>query len=430
MLVTGQFNDAFLPIMDGVTNVVKNYAEWMQKMHGRSYVVTPDFPDYVDREPYTVLRYPSVPIPFRSPYRQGMPSLDARLLHELPRIPFDLVHTHSPFSAGRLALYTARKRGIPIIASFHSKYYDDLYAALKVEAAARYGVRRIVDFYDSVDHVWTVNGGTADTLRAYGFKGHIEIVRNGTDFQPPEDRNALRAQADRELDLDGLFPVFLYVGQMVWQKNLRVLFEALARFKRMGRPFRMLMAGSGYAAEELRVLADTLGIGENVVFLGTVRDRDRLKRLYCRADLFFFPSVYDNASIALREAAACGCPALLVRGANTAEGVVDGENGYLAANDADDMAHKLVEITAHRLGMSQAGHRAMKTIYTGWEEIMQEVNGRYAEIARAGVARKRRILVPISPQRFKGILERRRHKTRSSYRLIHRRITRLVRRIL
>ena len=430
MLVTGQFNDAFLPIMDGVTNVVKNYAEWLHRRYGNSYVITPSFPDYVDKEPYIVLRYPSIPIPFRSPYRQGLPSLDASLLMTLRKIPFDIVHTHTPFSAGSLALYTARKRGIPVVASFHSKYYDDLYAALKVEAAARYGVRRIVDFYESVDHVWTVNHGTADTLREYGFKGHVEVVPNGTDFSPPEDGEALWRQADAELNLNGRFPVLLYVGQHVWQKNLKTLLEALAQVKRAGQDFRMLMVGAGYAEEELKILVESLNLCDEVVFLGSVRDRERLKRIYCRADLFFFPSIYDNASIALREAAACGCPALLVKGANTAEGIVDGDNGFLALNTPGSLATRMLEVVKDPDRMKAVGINARRSVYTGWDKVMDEVEGRYAEIVKAGVCRKQSVLVPISPSHLSAQVDRQERLARRKYRLIRRRITRLVRRIL
>jgi glycosyltransferase involved in cell wall biosynthesis len=409
-LVTGQFNDAFLPIMDGVTNVVKNYAEWMMREHNASYVVTPDFPDYTDKEPYPVIRYPSIPIPFHKPYRQGLPSLDAVFMKRIKEIPFDLVHTHTPFSAGHLALYVARKREIPLVASFHSKYYDDLYAALKVEAAARYGVRRIVEFYESADYVWTVNGGTADTLREYGYRGDIDVIRNGTDFVPPANPKALRRQVDIELGLRDVYPVFLYVGQLTWQKNLRVILEALALLKRQGMAFRMLMVGGGYAEEELKGLTENLDLSDNVVFLGTILDRERLKRIYCRADLFVFPSVYDNASIALREAAAVGCPALLVRGSNTAEGIVDDDNGFLAENDPVDIAERISRATADRKSMAETGLRAQKTIYTCWDEIMKEVNGRYAEIVKTGLRRNKLILKLVSPARLKGVLVQRQRK--------------------
>jgi len=189
-LVTGQFNESFTPIMDGVTNVVRNYAYWLNKKYGTGYVITPHFPKHTDKEDFEVIRYTSISVPKRAPYRVGVPVLDAQILRRIKDIPFDIVHAHCPFSSGRLALHTARRRGIPIIASFHSKYYDDLLESLKFEGAAKIGVSMIIDFYNSVDFVWTVNHATAGTLREYGYKGHIEVVYNGTEFAPCNDRKA------------------------------------------------------------------------------------------------------------------------------------------------------------------------------------------------------------------------------------------------
>ena len=57
--------------------------------------------------------------------------------------------------------------------------------------------------------------------------------------------------------------------------------------------------------------------------------------LYHRADLLVFPSIYDNAPMVLREAAAMGTPAVVVRGSCSAEGITDGENGFICADDSE-----------------------------------------------------------------------------------------------
>jgi len=399
-LITGQFSDAFLPIMDGVVNVVKNYADWEHRTYGSSYVITPDFPDYEDKEPYSVIRYPSIPIPFRSPYRQGLPSLNPEFMKTIIQIPFNLVHTHSPFSAGRLGLYVARKKEIPVIASFHSKYYDDLYGALKVEALARIGVNRIVEFYESVDYVWTVNNGTADTLREYGYKGDIDIIPNGTDFSPVSNHEARRKEVNEKLHLQEHDTVFLYVGQLVWQKNLKTVFESLASLKSLEVPYKMLIVGRGYAQDEMKEMAISLGVQDDVLFLGSILDRDYLKSLYCRADLFLFPSVYDNASIAVREAAAVGCPSLLIDGSNTAEGVIDNYNGFLADNDDHSIASRIVLALSSKEKLKEVGMMAQKTIYVNWENVMEEVNQKYIEIAKRGIKRGKRVISLTSPKHF------------------------------
>jgi glycosyltransferase involved in cell wall biosynthesis len=378
--VFGQFSESFPPIMDGVGNVAKNYAYWLNKKYGSCTVVAPSFPKHVDNEEYEVLRYNSIGVPTRNPYRTGIPTFDVGFMKKVKSIPFDIIHAHTPFSSGRIALDIARKRGIPVIASFHSKYYDDFLESLKFEGAARLMVLKVVEFYNRVDAVWTVNNATADTLREYGYRGNIEIVPNGTEYLPAQDREQAAAMVNEKLNLAGDELVLIYVGQMVWQKNTKTLLEALALLKKAGVKFKMLMVGQGYAWEELKELARTLDLTDSVLFLGAIYDREYLKNLYCRAQLLVFPSLYDNASIVVREAASQSCPALLVEGSNTAEGVEDGVNGFLSKDGAEAISQRIQEIIVRPELLGQVGRNALHTIYTPWEKIVDEVYGRYREI--------------------------------------------------
>ena len=378
-LITGQFNESFTPILDGVSNVVRNYTYWLNRKFGTCYAITPHFPNYIDKEDYEVIRYYSFSVPKRPPYRLGVPALDMPFMRKIKDIPFDIVHAHCPFSSGRIALNTAKKRGIPVIASFHSKYYDDLLESLKFEGAARIGVSMIIDFYKSVDFVWTVNNATAGTLREYGYKGPIEVVNNGTEYETAKNKEIEAIAVNRRLNLESDELVFLFVGQLIWQKNLKILIEALAQLKKMGLKFKMLFVGMGYAEEELKKLAEDLDINDKVLFLGVIYDRSYLKSLFCRANLLLFPSVYDNASIVVKEAASQMCPSLLIEGSNTAEGIIDGFNGLLCENSATTIAKRIFEFSSIE-NLIRVGESAHQTLYKSWEGIVDEVYGRYKEI--------------------------------------------------
>lgn len=382
-LITGQFNDSFPPVMDGVANVTKNYAYWLNRKYGKSYVITPSFPNYQDVEEFEVIRYTSAPFPLRPPFRTGLPRLDRNLGPTLDAIPFDLVHAHCPFSAGQLALRIARKRGIPIIATFHSKYYDDIKATVKAESLAEFGIKKIVSFFEAVDSVWTVNQSTAATLRDYGFHGPIEVIPNGTDFTPPEDLGAARKRANEYLGLTPGETMLLFTGQHIWQKNCRMLIQSLGLIKQAGLKFTMVFVGDGYARQEMEQLTQELGLTENVRFLGIILDRDLLKALFARASLFLFPSLYDNAPIVVREAAAVQCPSVLITGSNSAEEVCDGFNGWLAPNDPDSYAAKVVLALGDREKLRQVGQNAQRTIFKDWEHLIDQVQLRYEDIVRS-----------------------------------------------
>ena len=379
-LVTGEFNDSFPPIMDGVAIVVKNYAYWLNKKHGSCYVITPTSPNYQDIEEFPVLRYYSVPLPTRHPYRYGIAGLDRTFLKRVHEIPFDIVHAHSPFSAGGIALDIARRCNIPIVASFHAKFYDNFKLALKLDLLARQAVKKLIRFFNAVDDVWTVNETTKETLRSYGYKGPVRVVYNGTDFTFPENPEKEVTTVNERLQLSPDELVLLFVGQHIWEKNVRMIIESLHLLKQKGAKFKMIFVGTGYAAGEMKMLVKKLELEEYVHFMGVVLDRDLLRALFMRADLFLFPSVYDNAPIVVREAAATGCPSVLLEKTNAAEGVIDNYNGFLAHNDAGLYAERLFKLIADRGKIRQVGLAAQETISKGWEELVDDVYENYLEI--------------------------------------------------
>lgn len=381
-LIIGQFNDSYEPVMDGVANVTKNYAYWLEKMGCKSYVITPSCPGYEDDNKLKVLRYFSVPLPKRKPYRLGMPQFDHSFKQDVGSIPFNIVHCHSPFSSGQLALKLARKKGIPVVSTFHSKYYDDFKEALKSDKLAKIVVNRVVDFYNEVDEVWTVNHSTAETLRQYGFKGNIEVVHNGTDFEPCDDVTAYRKMASEYLKFDEEDMVLLFVGQHIWQKNLKMLVNSLSLVKNKGIKFKMLFAGDGVAKKELEKLVEENGLHDYVKFLGVILDRELLKSVFVRADLFLFPSLYDTSGIVVREAAAVSTPALVIEGSNAAEGIEDNFNGFLCENDEEAYAQKIIEIIQDRNKLKSVGDCAKRTIFKSWECIVDEVKQRYEQLVK------------------------------------------------
>jgi 1,2-diacylglycerol 3-alpha-glucosyltransferase len=379
--VTGQFNDSFAPIMDGVGVAVQNYALWLNRGVGPAYVVTPAAPHNVDRYEFGVLRYFSLPVPTFRPYRMGIYRLDPEFWQTVQTIPFDLVHAHCPFTSGRLARRIAHQRDIPLVATFHTKYRDNLERFTSSRSVVERYLAFITDFYQSADQVWVPNHATGETLRGYGYRGPVEVVPNGSDMEiSVAESAAMRTEADRELATDPDELVFLFVGQHIWEKNVAFLIRALERAQRLGVRFTMLFVGQGYAAEAMRDMVAQAGLGSAVRFLGLIHDRQRLQRLYARADLYLFPSVYDNAPLTVREAAAAYLPAVLIRGSAAAEGIIDRENGFLSDDSVHEYARTIRDLAQDDALRKRAGLMAHRTLFRSWQDIVQEVGLRYADL--------------------------------------------------
>ena len=379
-IITGQFSDAIPPIMDGVGRVAQNYFLYLNASYGDSYLIGPHVPHFED-DKNSIIRYKSMGIPFFSPYRIGFPLL-GEFRGDLESINFDIIHSHSPFTAGKEALRIARKKHIPIVTTFHSKYKDDFLRALKSQKISEKLIAHIIHYYEEVDAVWVPNEPTKETLRSYGFKGNIEIARNGTEMKPLDaaTMSTLRKRGRNTHSYSEDEIILLYVGQLRKEKNLLLLLDSITVLVKEKIPLKAIFVGSGPDEEELQRIVKKRGLSEYVSFPGLIRDREVLKSYYAMSDIFMFPSLYDNQSVSMKEAAACSIPSICVKGASTAQEIEDGVNGFLIENSSSSFTDKVTYLFSHHDEIKRAGQRAQKTIYESYETIVDEVYERYIKI--------------------------------------------------
>lgn len=377
----GLFCDSFPPIMDGVSVCMQNYAYWMQKKVGNVTVVTPhkNNAHYNDYD-YTVLDFMSIPVPGRKPYVTGIPQIDPVFSMKLLQREFKIIHAHSPFTTGFLASQVAKSQKIPLVATFHSKFRDDFKKEIPVDMVVDQMIKVVVEFFNRADEVWVPQESVIDVIREYGYKGPLEVVENGSDLVADYPESFF---ADARKDL-GIAPdefVLLFVGQHIWQKNTRLIIDALEELKDL--PFKMFFVGTGYAAEQMKALVHEKGLDSKVTFVGVLTDRPSIVKYYAAADLFLFPSLYDNAPLVVREAAALHTPAVMVQGSTAATILRDGENGFLSGGSLEEFTAKVRSLMADRDRVRRVGLAASRSIVRSWEDIVGEVLDRYeALIAR------------------------------------------------
>lgn len=383
-LTTGQFNDSYFPIMDGVGMTAHNYARFLSRKYGPSFVVAPKVKGYEDSVDYKVYRFKSVIMPGMNPYRIGLPLVDIKFKKKLKRERFDLIHAHCPFISGQLALKLSRKHNTPLVATFHTKYREDFRKVIPNDHFVDFLVNMTLDFYHKADQVWVPNRSTGETLKEYGYKGSYEIMRNGTDMEIP---GKLRLQNERAggLAMTGIRPdefVMLFVGQHRLEKNVMMILEALRILHENGEQFRMVFVGEGYAMEEMKQKVFTYRMENKVLFLGVITDRKVLQQIFAASDLFIFPSLYDNSPLVIQEAAAYDVPSVVVRGSSSAEEIEDGVNGFLVENHQEPLAAAVTALIHNPLRIRHAGVGARKSLHHPWEVIVDEVYLRYEELVK------------------------------------------------
>lgn len=378
-------NDSFPPVIDGVANVVTNYAKIMQEEQLADVMVaTPKYPDAdYSGYPYKVVPYNSFDTTkIVKGYRAGNP-LDIKEIITMRDFNPDIIHSHCPVSSTLLARILRFYTDVPVVFTYHTKFDIDIAKAVKSKIIQKEAVHALVSNIEACDEVWVVSRGAGENLRSLGYEGDYRVVSNGVDFAKGrvESETVEKVTASYKLPED--VPVFLFVGRLVKYKGLPLIIDALAKLSEDGIDFRMVFIGSGPDEDEMKEKAATLLKPGQYIFTGPIYDRDELRAWNTRADLFIFPSTYDTNGIVVREAAACGLASMLIKGSCASEGITDDRNGFLIEENADSMYMLLKRLSTDLEHMHQVGKNAMDEIYISWQESVHSAHETYCEIIEA-----------------------------------------------
>lgn len=368
-------NDSFPPLIDGVSNTVLNYAEQLQKSDYRSMVITPANPDADDEGfSYPVLRYPSIVTQKFEGYPAGIP-FSPEVARNIADKNISLLHTHCPIMSTFMARQLRQITNAPIVFTYHTKFDVDIEHIVKSKPMRLAARKALVANISACDEVWAVSHGAGENLRSLGYEGDYIVMPNGVDMPRGRATSEQIAAATSGYDLPHDVPVYLFVGRMMWYKGLRIIVDGLTKLHGQGKDFRMVFIGDGDNREEIECYAEQCGISNKCIFTGAIRDREKLRGWYSRANLFLFPSTYDTNGLVVREAAACSLASVLIQGSCAAEGVIDGQNGFLIEENADSLASCLSGMTKEK--MLAVGEAASNELYISWETAVKTAMERY-----------------------------------------------------
>lgn len=155
-------------------------------------------------------------------------------------------------------------------------------------------------------------------------------------------------------------PSILCVAHLYRRKDVATLLAAMIGLRSEAV---LRIVGAGPELRRLQRLAERLGLGSRVEFLGHV-SFSRLAAEYRRAEIFCLPSRQEGFGIVFLEAMAAGLPIVAARAAAVPEVVADGECGILVPpRDASALAgalERLLRDPAERRRLAEAGQRRVE----------------------------------------------------------------------
>ncbi|HOA29181.1 MAG TPA: glycosyltransferase [Candidatus Cloacimonadota bacterium] len=228
------------------------------------------------------------------------------LLHRQRKI--DCLHANFGLPDGIATRMLSEKLGIPYLITEHQGVIADLLAEPSLK-------NMLVPAYNHAHRVIAVSDSTANSLSQSGVsRDKVSVIPNG--INPELFRHSERA---------GLMRRLLFVGNLVENKGVQILLQTLALLN--DTDLYLSIVGDGVFRPELERLTSTLGLDDQVSFIGEVAPA-KLAQLYRQHDALAHPSFIESFGLVVVEAMACGLPVLATRNGGS-EHIVTEKTGIL-----------------------------------------------------------------------------------------------------
>ena len=361
-------SDLFWPTINGISVFSRNLVEGLTK-RGHEVVVfapsqTGDY--YVEEvDGYKIVRLSSLNFPFyhnqTSPLpppkkiagRIKVPQLYINNGYRLSLTPYneirkycdnefhpDIVHIQLQLTVGQAMMTYAHRRNLPVVSTNHSSP-ENLFDNLKLLAPFSPIINRTVLLYTKQFNV-RADYATMPTQQAIDrhFKNitkakmPIEPVSNGIDLSAFTPEKPPKEFYDK-FGLSQKSKIVMYIGRVDAEKHISTLISAFSKVLAKEPKAQLIIVGDGTDMPHLQNLVYSLGIEENVYFMGTQLGED-LINFHRAATVFASASPTETQGIVFLEAAACGKPVIGVDVGAVKEICQDNINGFLCETDNDD----------------------------------------------------------------------------------------------
>jgi len=178
----------------------------------------------------------------------------------------------------------------------------------------------------------------------------------------------------------------LFVGRIARVRRIELLLQAV---NQLSIPFHLTIAGgeektssvtrTGYL-NELKQLTKQLNLGNKVTYVGKKTPLE-LKTLYQSADIFVYPSLYENFGQPLLEAAAHGLPLISTPVGIARDIIIQGETGYQISGKPEEIQERIESLRDGKLRV-QMGKRIQDEVENrfDWGNIMDQYMNLYRSL--------------------------------------------------
>ncbi len=251
----------------------------------------------------------------------------------------DLIHAQSALWGGVAAKAIADKYKVPYVLTEHRDNFlhDNI---LPNHSADSWLDQLMRDVFGQAAQVVAVSQALKKGLARYlpGRSEEIVVIPNFLDMD--DFAPALVPKSQEAFN-------FLTLAHLVKSKNIDLLLKAFQKVLKIDSKVHLNIGGDGPEREALMALAQQLGIGKHVTFLGKLL-RPEVKAAFAASHAFVLPSHYETFGIVFIEALAMGLPVISTRCGGPEDIIHPGVGFLVTPNQAEELAERMVYIKNHQ----------------------------------------------------------------------------------
>ena len=208
--------------------------------------------------------------------------------------------------------------------------------------------------------IHTISNASKDDLVKFGAKKPIYNI-------PPtieEIQDAKETQNDKQ---------FIYVGRLVFYKNVEILIKAINIVKEQEREIKLIIVGGGPQLEKIQDMVKKLNLEKNIIIKGYVTSEEKIK-LISQSNAMLFPSKCEGFGLVILEAFSQNKP-VITSDIPPMSDIIQHEKTGLVIDPYDEKqwAEKIIQLIKNPNisdEMGKAGNKVLKRKYN--QELFYE----------------------------------------------------------
>lgn len=369
-------SDVYFPRINGVSTSINTFVKQMQNLGHEVHLIAPEYGQATQVDATSselwIKRIPARSIYF-DPEDKLMKFGEAmKLLPILQKERYDIIHVHTPFVAHYLGLKLAAALNIPCIETYHTFFEDYLHHYLPwVPKSLARGMARMISKRqcNAVDAIVAPSQPMLNVLREYGVKVMAQVIPTGLQESSFKETDGQAFRLKYGIALER--PMLLYVGRVAFEKNINFLLEMTKHLIENQPEVLLVVTGEGPAEASLHKLAKTLGLENNIKFIGYLDRSTELNACYESADIFVFASKSETQGLVLLEAMAQGTPVVAISELGTASILIEGKGALIANDNPVEFAVRVNQLLTYPEQRLELGQRAKAYALEKWTAKLQ-----------------------------------------------------------